>query len=850
MKKYLLPSSFLAFFVGICLASGSTAQTIDMPGPTGSGGFGTQVTALPNGNIVITDPYFDTRDGQDTGAVHLYNGATGALISTMTGTRANDNVGSEGVTVLSDGDFLVRSQLWDNGSAADASALTRCSMTAGCPGAVTASNSLVGTATGDRIGLDGVTILPNGNYIVVSPYWDKPFSADVGAVTWCHKTAGCPLGPVTSSNSLIGSKANDKIGLGGLYPLANGNYVVRSPAWDNFSGIEGGAGAVTWGNGTTGISGVVSAANSLVGNHSGDGVGFGVFALPSGNYVVSSPSWDNGQMSTAGAATFCNGNTGTSGPITAANSLVGSKPGDSISNRGITILTNGNYVVASSGWDNGTIQGAGAATWGSGTAGVTGTVNPSNSLVGTHSSDFVGMREITALTNGNYVVNSDYWHNGASQSGAVTWGNGATGTFGPVSETNSLVGSPEGGEVGYPRGAIPLTNGNYVVCSPFWIYNGASVGAATWADGTTGISGLITPANSLVGSTANDRVCDSLVALTNGNYVVVSPNWNSDAGSVTWGNGMKGISGTVSSANSLTGTYAQDKVGSKGVIALTNGNYVVNSPRADNVFEVDAGAVTWGNGTTGIPGMVGEANSLVGTRSGDLIGEGGVTALPNGNYVVSSPHWSTRAGAATWANGSTGLSGAVTTANSLVGSAENDYVSYFGITPLASGNYIVKSPFWDNAGIDAAGAVSKGNGSIGTKGFINPGNSVLGITPSGGVGQNFVFDAVNNQYVIGRPADNIVTLWRIATSATVSGKVTDANGIPIRNAIVSLTAPGGQRIAVQTGSMGLYLFENVPTGQAYTVGVSSKRYRFNLPQPVFIDADLANLDIMARPQEF
>jgi len=821
-----------------------------MPGPTGSGGFGTQVTALPNGNIVITDPYFDTRDGQDTGAVHLYNGATGALISTMTGTRANDNVGSEGVTVLSDGDFLVRSQLWDNGSAADASALTRCSMTAGCPGAVTASNSLVGTATGDRIGLDGVTILPNGNYIVVSPYWDKPFSADVGAVTWCHKTAGCPLGPVTSSNSLIGSKANDKIGLGGLYPLANGNYVVRSPAWDNFSGIEGGAGAVTWGNGTTGISGVVSAANSLVGNHSGDGVGFGVFALPSGNYVVSSPSWDNGQMSTAGAATFCNGNTGTSGPITAANSLVGSKPGDSISNRGITILTNGNYVVASSGWDNGTIQGAGAATWGSGTAGVTGTVNPSNSLVGTHSSDFVGMREITALTNGNYVVNSDYWHNGASQSGAVTWGNGATGTFGPVSETNSLVGSPEGGEVGYPRGAIPLTNGNYVVCSPFWIYNGASVGAATWADGTTGISGLITPANSLVGSTANDRVCDSLVALTNGNYVVVSPNWNSDAGSVTWGNGMKGISGTVSSANSLTGTYAQDKVGSKGVIALTNGNYVVNSPRADNVFEVDAGAVTWGNGTTGIPGMVGEANSLVGTRSGDLIGEGGVTALPNGNYVVSSPHWSTRAGAATWANGSTGLSGAVTTANSLVGSAENDYVSYFGITPLASGNYIVKSPFWDNAGIDAAGAVSKGNGSIGTKGFINPGNSVLGITPSGGVGQNFVFDAVNNQYVIGRPADNIVTLWRIATSATVSGKVTDANGIPIRNAIVSLTAPGGQRIAVQTGSMGLYLFENVPTGQAYTVGVSSKRYRFNLPQPVFIDADLANLDIMARPQEF
>lgn len=850
MKDGLLRSALSVIAAVLSMLTGGLAQNIDIAGPSGSGGFGTQVTALPNGNVVVTDPYFDTREGQDTGAVHLYDGATGALIGTMTGTRAQDNIGSGGVTVLSDGDFIVRSTQWDNGAAADASALTRCSKASGCPPAITASNSLVGTATGDNLGFGGVIVLSSGNYVVVSPYWDKPFTANAGAVTWCHKTAGC-AGPITSFNSLTGSKPNDLIGIGGLYPLTNGNYVVRSPAWDNFSGIEGGAGAVTWGSGATGITGAVSAANSLVGNHSGDQVGWAVYTLPSGNYVVSSPSWDNAAMSTAGAATFCNGRNGTSGPITTANSLIGAKPGDSISNSGITVLTNGNYVVANSAWNNETIQDAGAATWGSGTTGITGTVKPSNSLVGTSTGDFVGMRGVTALTNGNYVVASDYWHNGVSQAGAVTWGNGSTGTFGPVSETNSLVGSTEGSSVGYPRGAIPLANGNYVVCSPFWGYNGVSAtGAATWGNGSSGTSGVVSSSNSLIGTTENDRVCDSLVPLINGNYVVVSPNWNpGDAGAITWGNGTTGITGPVSSANSLTGTYAQDKVGSKGVIGLTNGNYVVNSPRADNVFEVDAGAVTWGNGTTGVSGMVGEANSLVGTRGGDLIGEGGITPLPNSNYVVASPHWLSHAGAATWGSGSTGIKGAVTPVNSLVGSVANDYVSYFGIIPLATGNYIVKSPFWDNGPIEAAGAVSRGNGSIGTKGFINTGNSVAGTTASGGTGQNVVFDAVNNQFVIGRPADNIVTLWRIAANVPVAGRVTDSNGQPIANAIVRLVAPGGQQHTAQTGSLGYYQFDAVATGLSYISSASAKRYRFASPQAVFVDNDIADLDFTARPQE-
>ena len=61
----------------------------------------------------------------------------------------------------------------------------------------------------------------------------------------------------------------------------------------------------------------------------------------------------------------------------------------------------------------------------------------------------------------------------------------------------------------------------------------------------------------------------------------------------------------------LVGTKTNDMLGlpakvpfnsSRGVIALSNGNYVIASPRWDNGNAVDVGAVTFGDGTTGTSG--------------------------------------------------------------------------------------------------------------------------------------------------------------------------------------------------------------------------------------------------------
>lgn len=347
-RRLLLPVLMLA-----CIDSGHALQ-IDIAGPAGSAEFGKSVTVLPNGNIVVTDP----AALGTLGAAYLYS-PSGTLISTLTGSTADDQVGGDGVVVLANGNYLNRSRNWDGAA------------------------------------------------------------ANVGAVTWGSATAGVS-GVVSASNSLVGSTLNDQVGGVPIVVLANGNYVVSTPNWKN--GNFATAGAATWGNGGNGTVGVVSVSNSLVGSATNDGSGSKVFALSNGNYVVVNPNRRDGAITAAGAATWCDGDSGCSGAISALNSLIGSAAGDRVGNCGVTALTNGNYVVNSSSWSGS----RGAATWGNGASGIVGNISGANSLGGASANDQVGAfgncLPAVALSNGNYVVITPVWNNGAvADVGAVTW---------------------------------------------------------------------------------------------------------------------------------------------------------------------------------------------------------------------------------------------------------------------------------------------------------------------------------------------------------------------------------------------------------------------------------------------
>ena len=706
---------------------GSTSGSTTTGDQVGSSG----ITLLRNGNYLVRSQLWDySPSATNAGAITWGNASTGvrgvvSAANSLVGSSANDSIGSSTyeIATLSNGNYVVRSPSWDaSATLTNAGAVTWGNGSTGVSGVISAANSLVGSAASDGVGSNPTVVLTNNNYVVNAPLWNSGATVDVGAVVWGSGTTGV-AGAISSANALVGSTASDKIGYNGVTALTNGNYVVASQNWKN--GTVTGAGAVTWGNGSSGTTGLVSASNSLVGTTANDHVGGGygtnpaITALTNGHYVVSSYQWNG----LSGAVTWGNGNGGTVGGVSAANSLIGGAAGDQVGASGITLLNNGNYLVRSEYWSNGGVSRAGAITWGNASAGTVGVVSASNSLVGSSAYDSVGYGSIYELGNGNYVVVSPAWNGGGSSlPGAVTWSNGNGSTVGPVSSANSLIGSSPSDGIG---GAITvLQNGNYLVRSQSW--NGG-MGAVTWGSGTSGISGVISSSNSLVGSTIGDYVGNQeVIQLSNGNYLVRSPNWNSSAGAVTWASGTSGIVGVISSANSLVGSASTDAIGGT-ITVLGNDHYVVNSPN----WNSNSGAVTWGNGTVGISGAINASNSLVGTTSGDMVGSAGIIALSNSNYVVQSPYWSnggaaSGAGAVTWVNGATGLTGAVTATNSLVGSAPNDGVGLTGVTALNNGNYVVRSANWSNGTIANAGAVTWGNGSTGTVGTINGMNSVVG----------------------------------------------------------------------------------------------------------------------------
>lgn len=775
-----------AGFLSVALMYGVTAGAaqVVINGPPGSEVFGgvfetKSITLLPNGNFVVIDPQFDAPGPiVDVGAVYLYR-PDGVLISTLTGSSTRDQVGVNGIAVLPSGNFVVMSQAWDNGALRSAGAATFVSGTTGLNGVVSPANSLVGAREFAQVG-NQVSVLSTGNYVV----------GGRGGATFGSGLTGVS-GVRSAANSLVSGNDADSFA---VVPLRNGNYVVSNFSWDNGTATD--AGSVTFGSGTTGVVGLISPANSLVGTTANSWVGLFTFALSNGNYVVASPNWRTATAANLGAVTFGSGTSGVRGAVSAANSLVGTSPDDAVGGGtaaafgrdGVVTLPNGNYVVVSPTWNNGATVDAGAATFGSGISGISGAVSPINSLVGSAAQDRVSSGGVSALSNGNYVVRSVNWRNGAAaNAGAATFGSGTSGITGLVAPANSLVGSAAGDAVG-SGGVFALSNGHYVVSSPGWDSGPATdAGAATFGSGTTGVSGAVSPLNSLVGNASGDSVSNGgITALSNGHYVVLSRDWDNgsatNAGAATFGSGTTGISGLVSQANSLVGSAAGDAVSAGGVASLNNGNYVVSSPDWDSGTATDAGAATFAPGATGISGTISQANSLVGSTAQDRVGSGGIAALATGNYVVGSPGWdhgaTANVGAATFGSGTNGLSGVISTANSLVGTQAGDGVSGNGIVALDNGNYVVKSFGWDNGAVIDGGAVTLGLAAGNVVGPITDEHSVLG---QGNIffEQDFAYDALRNQLIVGQPFDSRVVLHRtgLATTISIVGETPDPSAV-------------------------------------------------------------------------
>ena len=156
---------------------------------------------------------------------------------------------------------------------------------------------------------------------------------------------------------------------------------------------------------------------------------------------------------------------------------------------------------------------------------------------------------------------------------------------------------------------------------------------------------------------------------------------------MTWGNGSTGTAGNVAAANSLVGNVSGNQVGSGhqidqlgGIAALPDGNYVVLSPTFSDP-NGGVGAVTWGNGATGIIGTISAVNSLM--DCGDASnGYPLVMVLPNSNYVVIN------GGEAIWEDGTTGSTLDGSNFPDAQNTAQSD-TNIFQVEPIASGDSFV-----------------------------------------------------------------------------------------------------------------------------------------------------------------
>lgn len=84
-----------------------------------------------------------------------------------------------------------------------------------------------------------------------------------------------------------------------------------------------------------------------------------------------------------------------------------------------------------------------------------------------------------------------------------------------------------------------------------------------------------------------------------------------------------------------------------------------------------------------------------------------------------------------------------------------------------------------------------------------------------------------------------------AANAEIAGRVTNANGIAISRANVTLTRANGETRTVLTNSFGYYRFDSVEAGQTYLLNAARKGYTFS-PRVITTQDEVTDADLIAN----
>jgi hypothetical protein len=385
-----------------------------------------QVTTLSNGGFVVTWQDFSQGSGDTSGSAvkaQVFDAAgvkVGSEILVNSAT-ANDQSAQQ-ITPLSNGGFVVAWQDFSEGSG-DTSGSAVKAQVFDAVGAKIGSEILVNTATASNQLGPQMAGLSNGGFVVT---WSDDShtggdSSDLAVKMQVFDTSGAKTGTETLVNTaVLDRQINPQI-----MALSNGGYVVT---WEDHSQGSGGA---TGDNSFYAVKAqVFTAAGAKAGSEilvNTASVGFQytqqITTLSNGGFVV---TWQDGSGGSGGATGDNSGFAVKAQVFTAAGVKTGSEilvntaTADYQDNPQITALSNGGFVVT---WEDESWGNGGATGDSSSTAvkaqlfNAAGSKVGSEILVNTATLFNQDTPQITALPNGRFVVT---WRDGSQGNGGTT----------------------------------------------------------------------------------------------------------------------------------------------------------------------------------------------------------------------------------------------------------------------------------------------------------------------------------------------------------------------------------------------------------------------------------------------
>lgn len=314
---------------------GNTGERLGHP----SGGV---QTLFSSGNLLIRSPFEDT-GGADAGRIILANPTTGAVIGSLFGQSANENLGSSGfVYERTNGNYFVASTGASPGGNTSAGSVYLADGTTGM-----LIGQVDGTAPFEGLGANINSFSVGGNDILItSTTHTVGGNTNAGTVI---QAAAVDLGAGNIIRGRIdGGSANEFFGSSGFTNLGNNNFVFRSQNADPGGRVD--AGSVFIYDTLTG-----TILNQIDGAVAGDRVGSHTpITTTNLNFFLPVPNADVGGVVDAGRLRLVSG---TSGAI--LGTLNGNATGEFLGNS-LSFLTSTDYMVRAPLHNVGALNGAGA----------------------------------------------------------------------------------------------------------------------------------------------------------------------------------------------------------------------------------------------------------------------------------------------------------------------------------------------------------------------------------------------------------------------------------------------------------------------------------------------------------